>query len=70
MVEPKKKLTASHIRKIKQTYHKKKLDELHGKVMEQYWANKKHEYNKQRYRKKLSEAKKGDKNPMYIKKRR
>jgi len=63
MVEQKKKLTPAHIRKIKETYHKKNLDKVHGEVIKKYWANKQHEYNKNRYRKKLAEAKKGDKNP-------
>jgi len=66
MVIPKKKLTSAHIRKIKETYHAKKLDKLHGKVMKKLWENEKHEYHKQRYRQKLAEAKTGDKNPNSI----
>lgn len=63
MVDKPKKLTSAHIRKIKETYRKKKLGELHAKVMHQHWLNKRHEYNKASYRSKLSKAKEGDKNP-------
>ncbi len=72
MVErPKQRLTAAHIRKIKETYRRKELAKQHAKIMHQHWLNKKHEYNKQRYRAKLSKAKVGDNNPnsvMYKKK--
>lgn len=63
MVEKSKKLTAAHIRKIKETYRRKKLADLHAKVMHQHWLNKKHEYNTRKYREKLSKAKVGEKNP-------
>jgi hypothetical protein len=63
MVEKERKLTPEHIRKIKQTYHKKEIDKIHSKIMQNYWANKKHKFNTEQYRKKLAKAKLGAKNP-------
>ena len=58
-----KKLTAAHIRKIKETYKKKGIGKKHSKIMVEHWDDKKHVYNKPVYRKKLAEAKVGPKNP-------
>lgn len=72
MVEKPKKLTAAHIRKIKDTYRKKNIAKKHAKVMMQHWEDKTHVFNKPVYRKKLAKAKLGEKNPnsLYYKKKK
>jgi hypothetical protein len=61
--EAQKKLTSAHIRKIKETYHKKELDKIHSKIIRNYWADQRHKYNSPEYRNKLAKAKVGIKNP-------